>query len=164
MTFSILDSDNVLPVPNILLETSTREQIAIALFKQIQTAGEVFTGYSRRPQLWGDAPDYPYLYMGNTKENLDYSGDNTALNLNDFYYPITIHFKSGLDPTVTPDTELNNLLDAFDAAMAPPPWQQEEQTLGGIVAYARRQGEVIRIPGYLDGQGTVLLTVKVRVP
>lgn len=142
----------------------TREQVAVALFTQLQTAVG-FNTFSRRPQLWNNTVAMPALYMGQTKEDLTYSGDNTALNLNVLYFPITVYINVGLDPNTTPDTLLNNLLDAVDTALAPPAYQPDKQTLGGLISgYARREGEVIRVPGYLDGQGGAFFEVKVLVP
>ena len=145
------------------MQNPTREQVAVALFTQLQTAVG-FNTFSRRPQLWNNTVALPALYMGQTKEGLTYSGDNTALNLNILYFPITIYINAGQDPNVTPDTLLNNLLDAIDTALAPPPTQPDKQTLGGIVSYARREGEMIRVPGYLDGQGGAFFEIKVLVP
>lgn len=142
----------------------SREQVAVALFNQLQTAGDTFLTYSRRPLLWPNTVALPALYMGQTKEGLTYTGDNTALSKNVIYFPITVYFDAGLDPNTVPDTELNSLLDAVDAAMAPPPINPTQQTLGGVVTYARREGDVIRAPGYIDGQGGAFFFIKVLVP
>jgi len=142
----------------------TREQVAVALFAQLQTAGSAFVTYSRRPALWPNTVALPALYMGQTSEGLTYSGDNTALYKNVLYFQITIYINAGLDPNTNPDTPLNNLLDAIDAALAPPPTNPTEQTLGDLVSYARREGDVIRAPGYLDGQGGAFFKIKVLVP
>ena len=141
----------------------SREAIAVALFNVLQTIPGI-NFYYRRPALWDETTPMPALYMGQTDENATYSGDNTALGLYSIEFPVTIYINAGLDPNVTPDTLLNTLMDAVDAALAPPPYPPNQQTLGGLVAYARREGEVIRIPGYLDGQGMVLFKVKVLVP
>lgn len=150
----------------------TREQVAVALFTKLQTLlynadtnpSGPFKLMSRRPQLWDEATSKPALYQGETLEQVAYSGDLSATPLHVMYFPITLYIKSGLDPTTTPDTTLNNLLDALDTALAPPPYDPNTPNLGGIVAYARIEGEIMRMPGYLDGQGKVLLTIKVLVP
>ena len=142
----------------------SREAIAAALFTQLQTVGSSIATYSRRPQLWNDTTPMPALYMGQTKETITYSGDNTATALMVLEFPITLYVNAGLDPNVTPDTLINNLLDAIDAVLAPLPYPPNQQNLGGVCAYARRDGEMIRIPGYLDGQGGVYFTVRVLVP
>ena len=140
-----------------------REAIATDLFTQLQTAGSTFKLYSRRPQMWDNCPAYPALYMGNTNEALTYSGQSGSLALNELYYPIGVYFNAGLDPNVIPDTILNNLLDAIDTALAPAPYL-DQQTLGGLVCYARREGAVERKPGYLDGQGEAWFQIKVLSP
>lgn len=142
----------------------SREQVAVALFTQLQTMGATFATYSRRPQLWDDTTAKPAIYQGQTLEQTGYSGDNTALPLHIMYFPITIYINTGLDPNTIPDTAINNLLDAVDACLAAPPYDPGNFTLGGKVAYARSEGDIIRIPGYLDGQGKVLFTIKALVP
>lgn len=153
------------------MNNPTREQVAIALFTQLQTlAYDVntnptgFTTMSRRPQLWDDTTNKPALYQGQTLEQTGYNGDNTALPLHVMYFPITVYINTGLDPNTVPDTIINNLLDAIDAALAPPAYDPNNFTLGGKVSYARIEGETIRIPGYLDGQGKVLFTIKALIP
>lgn len=152
----------------------TREQVAVALFTQLSTllydANTNPTGpfktMTRRPQLWDEAVSKPALYQGQTLEGEAYSGDLTALPQHAMFFPITVYIDTGLDPNTVPDTVLNNLLDAIDTTLAPKPYAPNEPpgTLNGIVSYARVEGEIIRMPGYLDGQGKVLLTIKVLVP
>ena len=80
-------------------------------------------------------------------------------------FPITIYINAGLDPNNVPDTLINNLLDAIDAALAPPAYQADRQDLGGLISgYCRRESKVLRVPGYLDGQGGVYFSIKVLVP
>ena len=141
-----------------------REAIAVALFNQLQTAGGTFAVYSRHPVLWEQAPDYPALYMGSTHENLIYNTQSTALPLNEIFYQIGIYATTNLDPNTTPDIIFNNLLDAIDSALAPPVYQPDQQTLGGLVSYCRREGLVEKKPGYLDGQGEAWFEIKVLVP
>jgi len=142
----------------------TREQVALALFAQLQTVGSAIKTYSRRPAIWPNTVALPALYMGQTEEDLNYSGDNTALYKNVLYFAITLYINVGLDPNAEPDTPLNALLDAIDTVMAPPPTNPTQQTLGGLVTYARREGNVIRAPGYIDGQGGAFFKIKVLVP
>lgn len=141
-----------------------REAISIALFNQLQTAGATFKLYNRHPVLWDQCPTYPALYMGSTRENATYNNQSTALQLNEIYFQIGLYVVTNLDPNIVPDTIFNNLLDAVDSALAPPVWQQDQQTLGGLVSYARREGAVEKKPGYLDGQGELWFEIKVLVP
>lgn len=148
----------------------TREQVAVALFNKLSTllydentnpSGPLMT-VSRRPQLWDEATNMPALYMGNPGENYRYDHDTASPAFVVLDFDVFVYIKSGLDPTVIPDIELNNLMDAIEASITPYPGQN--QTLGGIVHSAWIEGEIHRAPGYLDGRGIAIFTIKVMVP
>lgn len=64
-----------------------------------------------------------------------------------------------------PMTILNNLLKAVDAALAPgPPPYYQLQNLGGLVNAVYKEGKTIKIAGDLDGDGILLVPLKVLVP
>lgn len=66
-----------------------------------------------------------------------------------------------------PSSVLNPLLDALDAVLLPTvvgPGGSNKQTLGGIVQNAYIDGRVIKIPGYIDGDGIIVAPVKILVP
>jgi hypothetical protein len=139
----------------------TREQVAVALFNLISSVpGIKFS--SRRPAVWDDAVAKPALYMGNPQEEYRYEHGITSPPTVPIDYDVWLYIASGLDPNVIPDTEMNNLLDAIEAKLQPLPGQT--QTLGGIVHSAWMEGVVHRAPGYLDGRGMCLFTIKVLVP
>ena len=141
----------------------TREQIAVALFLLLQTTPGIVT-FSRRPQLWDQTTEMPALYMGNTMEAYVYQHGPSIPGMITLDFNIAIFIRDALDPNVTPDTALNNLLDAVEATITPTFATNFKQTLGGIVDHAWIEGDVERRPGYLDGQGAVFFTIKVLVP
>lgn len=65
----------------------------------------------------------------------------------------------GYDPTVT----VNNVIDALDAAISPPPGFTT-QTLGGLVQHAFISGNVLKIAGDLDGAGLLTIPLVILVP
>ena len=147
----------------------TREQVAVALYNLLSTltsgGSPLFNYTSRRPALWSNSVAMPALYMGNPMESYTYR-HGTAMPpevLLDFDIFIYINVE---DPNTIPDTLMNNLLDAVEAAIAAAPAGAPEnaQTLGGIVNHAWIEGEIHRAPGYINGQGMALFTIRALVP
>lgn len=141
----------------------TREQVAVALFALLSAVPGVNSS-SRRPALWDDSGAKPALYMGNPEENYLYPNGTATPPIITLDFDLFIYIDAGMDPNTTPDTQLNTLLDALETALAGPAINNYFQTLGGIVNHAWIEGAVRRVPGYLDGQGMVLLTIRVLVP
>lgn len=67
------------------------------------------------------------------------------------------------DPDEQAAAWLNDYLDAFDAAIAPPKGQPT-QTLGGLVHHAFIDGAIIKVPGDDDGQGMLAVPLAILVP
>jgi hypothetical protein len=145
----------------------TREQVAVAIFNLVSSvAGIVYS--SRRPQEFSAVPiaQMPALYMGNMLEEYKYLHGTASPAIITLTYDFWIYVNVQ-DPNLIPDTIINNLLDAVEAALAPVPYGSPGavQTLGlAGVNHAWMEDLVFRAPGYLDGQGQVRFTVKVLVP
>ncbi len=65
------------------------------------------------------------------------------------------------DPQLLEGT-LNQLLDAIEAALEPPPG--EKQTLGGLVEHCWIEGEADIDPGFFTRQGFCILPVNILFP
>jgi hypothetical protein len=145
----------------------SRESIAVALFNLLQTASG-FNYFSRRPQLWDKTPAYPALYLGMEPqaENYKYDHDISTPQVITLNFIAIIYINVGLDPNVIPDTLINNLLDSIDSALAPQyPSQGSGQTLGNLVhSVWISDKDILRVPGYLDGVGTVFVPIRVLCP
>ena len=143
----------------------TREQIAVALFSLLQSMGPtVIKTYSRRPALWQQTTAMPALYMGNPMENYVYQHGNAAPAHVNLSFDIFIYINVAKDPNVIPDTVLNNLLDAVETTLGGFAVNGQPQTLGGLVINTWIEGDIHRAPGYINGQGMCLFTVKCLVP
>jgi hypothetical protein len=59
--------------------------------------------------------------------------------------------------------QIDDILDALDAAIAPPPGSTK-QSLGGLVHHAFVDGEIDKIPGDDDGQGMIIVPLSILVP
>jgi hypothetical protein len=102
--------------------------------------------------------------MGQPEENYIYNAGPATPPLITLDFDIYVYFNAGLDPNVVPDTQLNGLIDAIEAALAPPAYMPFKQTLGGLVSTTWIEGKITRIPGYADGQGGAFFTIKTLVP
>lgn len=142
----------------------SREQIAVALFALLQTMGNSFATYSRRPKLWDQSTAMPALYVGNPQEEYTYQHGTAAPAHITLDFDIFIYINVALDPNSVPDTLMNSLLDKVEATLGGYAINGQAQTLGGIVNHVWMEGTIHRVPGYLDGHGMALFTIRVLVP
>lgn len=140
----------------------SRETIAVALFNLLQgLQGIVFA--SRRPALWDDNAPKPALYLGQPMENYEYrNGTATPAHIT-MDFDVFLYVNVGQE-NKSPDTQINNLLDTIETGLAGPASTNFLQTLGGIVNHTWIEGPIHRAPGYLNGQGMVIFTIRVLVP
>ena len=119
------------------------------------------TKVGRRLKLWTDVPLQPACFLVGHTEQDNYTNEITPskTTIEGMLY---VYLKTS-DPTCIPATDLNNILDGIDAAIAPSP-ATGKQTLGGLVSHCRRDGKVMLDPGDLDGQGLALIPIKILVP
>ena len=146
------------------MTTATREQVTVALFTLLQTAA-AFNTASRRFQTFDEIAtvDKPALYLVCHKET-HVKGKNMTPAVRTLEYDVYIFIDKGLDPNVLPDTTLGNLIDAIDpetGGVLAPGGGSLQQTLGGLVTNVYVDGEVIRVPGDIDGQGVAIIPLKV---
>jgi hypothetical protein len=150
------------PVPPI--GRPTREQVMQALFLHLQAIADFKTA-GRRLKLWADVPpgDQPAMFLVDHHEKSTPQPrglpNKLLLRANVFIY-----FQSGTDQTVTPDTLLNGYLDALDVALAPDNVMDGVFSLGGMVDHCWVEGETLKDPGDLDGQGLIIVPLNILLP
>ena len=74
---------------------------------------------------------------------------------------------AGMDPEDVPDTAMNALLDAIDAAVLPrgaDALAGNRQTLGGLVAHCYPFGPVFVDTGDIDGKAVAAIPFQILVP
>jgi hypothetical protein len=129
-----------------------RETIYAAIFAQLQSAGAVFSTYSRKLLKWDqvDASIQPALFMSQIREGAD---QNAAFGLTRWTGRVLLYIYARVDelPTTAGSSTLNPLLDAVESALASTP-PGEKQTLGGLVNELRIDGEILIDEGLIDGQ------------
>ena len=144
----------------------TREQISAAFFDLIAGAAD-FTATSRRFVHWDQVNEtqMPFLTMLKTGEVRGRQNEGLpTLTINAHVF---IYMSAGMDPDDTPDTAMNGLLDAIDAAVAPvgaDALTGNKQTLGGLVSHCYPFGPVFIDTGDVDGKAVAAIPFQIFVP
>jgi hypothetical protein len=144
----------------------TREQISAAFFDLIRGAAD-FTATSRRFVHWDQVNEtqMPFLTMLKTGEQRGRQTEGLpTLTIN---VHVFVYLSAGLDPEDVPDTPMNGLLDAIDAAVAPSgadALNGNKQTLGGLVAHCNPLGPVFVDTGDVDGKAVAAIPFQILVP
>lgn len=136
-------------------------------------AGGAFsTGFvttSRRLQHWGVVTAQPAMFLVSGRPG----GGNhypprppTILPKITLEPEIWIYSNAGSDPDLAPDSALNSILDAIDAALQPTGRDKVlgRLTLGGLVEHCWIEGEVEIFAGYLGPQALAIVPVRAMVP
>jgi hypothetical protein len=148
------------------MTTVTREQISVAFFNLIKSAAS-FTATSRRFVHWDQVNEtqMPFLTMLKTGEVRGRQNEGLpTLTINAHVF---VYLSAGLDPEDTPDTAMNALLDAVDAAVVPSgadAMNGNKQTLGGLVAHCYSFGPVFIDTGDIDGKAVAAIPFQILVP
>ncbi len=140
-----------------------REPALAALFALVQGAYD-WKSSSRRLKLWNAVPleSRPaFFQFEGGRGNYTWSND---INPKRILRPQLFIYTAAKDETVIGATEINNILDALDEALAPTPSQFGRQTLGGIVHNCRIEGDPFQDPGDLDGDGLIVVPIAIVLP
>jgi hypothetical protein len=146
---------------------TTREQIAVAFWNLIEGAAD-FGLTSRRFVAWDQVTDngqLPFLTMLKTGEERARKSD--TLPMLTLKYHVFVYTSAGFDQNGIPETAMNALLDAIDAAAAPSTPDdraQGKQTLGGLVDHCYPLGSVFIDTGDVDGKGVAAIPFEILVP
>jgi hypothetical protein len=144
----------------------TREQISVAFFALVAGATD-FAATSRRFVHWDQVNEtqMPFLTMlksGEVRARQAEGLPTLTVNAHVFVY-----LSAGLDPEDVPDTAMNTLLDAIDAAVAPSGADAlggNKQTLGGLVSHCYPLGPVFIDTGDIDGKAVAAIPFQILVP
>lgn len=119
---------------------------------------------SRRLQSWVDCPVQPAFYqVEHDEEPTRKTGMPAKLVLEAKW---VVYQNLGKDTSAVPSILNNLIMDQFDLVfqdLAGSP-HDFRQSLGGLVYSAYIDGKVFRDAGDLDGQGVIVLPIKIIVP
>jgi hypothetical protein len=148
------------------MPAATREQIAVAFFDLITGAAD-FTAASRRFVHWDQVNEtqMPFLTMIKTGEVRGRQAEGLpTLTINAHVF---VYLSAGMDPEDAPDTAMNAVLDAIDAAVRPDGADAvngNRQTLGGLVSHCYPFGPVFIDTGDVDGKAVAAIPFQILVP
>ena len=140
----------------------TREAVANAILSLINapmtSAGAV--KITRRLLHWADVPaqEQPFVALAAAQ----HIPQESPAGLPPIWRS-TFHiyiYATEPDPSASPSTKINNLLDALEAALAPSVLGQK-QTLGGLVEHCWISGSIETDEGVLGAQGMAIVPIEV---
>lgn len=158
---------------------ATRETIYAALYALVSAAvladgtTPAFARRTRRMRGLDSIPidDQPLLIFQQNGENASYGSVKTPTNWKFgvvlwifFWNQILDEAATVTEPEVTPQTQVNNLVDAVESSL----YQSADyllngrQTLGGLVHHVRIKGEVEVDYGYEDQQGIIKIPIEIE--
>lgn len=137
----------------------TREPIYAALFAKLSASG-LFVTKSRRLAHWNDVgpSKQPALFMAQTGEvaTVIQAGKPTRWELH-----VDAHVYVRAPSGQAPGPLLNPLLDALQAALAPPSEMTNVQTLGGLCVHCWIEGQISTYEGTLGEQEVAVVPIKI---
>lgn len=144
----------------------TREMVMEALLDLLKENLPGFKTFSRRFITYDRismSAQCPYLVITSGQENYSPRESIRLPAKREMQVEITIYLSAGQDQTTIPDQAVNTILDNIDEALAPIP-PQEAQTLGGLVNHCYIEGDILKVPGDLDGIGVIVIPIKILLP
>ncbi len=141
---------------------ATRESIWIAVLNKLGTTVGAKTISRRLVPFDQVAPEQqPAFFIAQTKEDhKQKAGIPAILTLRG---DIFMYTNSGGNDTAIASTQINNMLDALDAAFAFDDVARGRCTLGGIVQHAWIDGETLIGEGQMGDQAVAIIPIAVLV-
>ena len=143
-----------------------REAAVTALLTAVTGAFAWGTPPSRRLKLWSDVPKATrpacFLFEGGNETHA-----NTMSPIGRRTVEVRLFVYTDASSTaVPPSSQLNDIADALDAALAPKAADIPlgRNTLGGAAYWARIEGSTLKAPGDLDGDGILVVPVRITLP
>lgn len=143
-----------------------RETAITALLTLVTNAYAWTVPPQRRLLLWSDVPKESrpaaFLYEGGAESHVWTNGAQARRTIEIKLFIYT----DDSNTSVAGATLLNTLADALDAALAAAgaDLQTGRNTLGGAAYWCRIDGNTLKIPGDLDGDGILMVPIKITLP
>lgn len=141
---------------------ATRESIWAAVFAKIAATLGVVTA-SRKLVMYDEVPheQQPALFIAQTGEShRNKAGMPAVLTLKADLY---LYTNTGGNPTLVASSQINDMLDALDAALQPDDVARGRCTLGGLVQHAWLDGDTVIAEGQNGAQAVSIIPVAILV-
>jgi hypothetical protein len=148
------------------MSSITREQISSAFFALVAGAVD-FAATSRRFVHWDQVNETQMPFLTVLKTGEARARQSEALPTLTINVHVFVYLSAGLDPKDVPDSAMNAVLDAIDAAVAPggaDALNGNRQTLGGLVSHCYPLGPVFVDTGDIDGKAVAAIPFQILVP
>ena len=148
------------------MSVTGREAAVTALLATVTGAFAWGVPPSRRLKLWSDVPKATrpacFLFEGGneTHTNANLGVGKRTVEVRLFVYT------DASSTAVPPASQLNDIADALDVALAPKGADIPlgRNTLGGAAYWARIEGSTLKAPGDLDEDGILVVPVRITLP
>lgn len=148
------------------MSVASREAAVVALLNLIADAYPWKTAPARRLKLWSDvavaARPACFLFEGGGET---YTRTMSGLRRRNLDLKLFAYVDSR-DPATIGAATLNTIMDALDAALDPSDTDVtlDRTTLGGAAYDCRIEGRPLKDPGDLDGDGLLIVPIKLVLP
>jgi hypothetical protein len=148
--------------------TAIREPIAVALLDTIARAYQWNSKPSRRIKLWSDIAktQRPAAFLQEMEETR--VSQSLTLTKRTLGFRLFVYTNSEpVNDELPGSTELNNIIDAIDAAFEPTAAEKMSgrKTLGGLpIQHCQINGQILIDAGDLDGDGIAIIPIRVLLP
>lgn len=145
---------------------ATREQIITALFNLLQASAEFVTAGRRNTDPEGlSSAQTPALFLVEDVDKWDRSaGYNNPAKREMRLFAILYNDVGTSNPSLVPNTIINNALDAIEAAMVPDDVINDTFTLGRLVQSCTIDGESQRSSGDTTGKALAVVPIRILFP
>ena len=141
----------------------TREQVAVALAARLDTVAipalKTFSRILNSPENTAGASQ-PALFLYQVGD--PYDNEKGRPPIRRLHFNAEVYTNRGSDAKKVPDTQMNEILDLIDEALAPDPisWFQD---LGGLVSHAWIEGQIGRFPANDGSQSIAVVPIEVML-
>lgn len=140
-----------------------REQIMSALFNLTRTA-YAFKTFTRRLKLLGTSKEYPALCVTMATEQFAPRPARAQPPTQMIDAQIWVYADGGKNPDDTPESAVNDALDAIEQALKPSVMSGVQTLdLPDLVSHCWIEGTIERYPGALDGVAKAIVPIKIKV-
>jgi hypothetical protein len=146
---------------------TTREQVVSALYAILSKSSEFVTSGRRNTNPEGLDPSQTpafFLVEDTDKWERTQAGYNNLAKREMKLYAIVYNDVGSTNPSLVPNTAVNNALDAIEAALTPDDIVNGVFTIGGLVQSCTIDGESQRSSGDTTGKALAVVPIRILFP
>lgn len=145
---------------------ASRESIMVALLAKLAAAYPFHVAGRRNVQPDTIAgPGQPALMLLKQHEMIENKGAGPQTRKRTMHVMAICYFDASADPNAVPDSIINDMTDAIDAALAHPDNPMVGKvTLGGLCESVRISGQITNAPGDQTGKGVAIIPIEIIIP